>query len=302
MSEKFEHLTPKTREQLELSDEDRIYNVRSSRWVGYPRAQKILAKLEDLLDHPKTDRMPNLLIIGDTNNGKTALVRRFCSKHPSEDNPEGDAIIMPVLYVECPPKPDEGRLYDEILGKLYQKFKERDKDGKKASQVVKVCEAIGVKMIILDEVQHVLAGSGNQQRLFMNVVKSLGNKLRIPIVGVGIREAFSAIQSDEQLSNRFELAPLPRWRLDEEDYQRLIASFEAMLPLKYPSYLYDTQTANKLFAMTDGYIGELSTLLSKATIEAIQSGEEKIDLALLNRLEWVAPSDRKGQMDKILGF
>lgn len=298
----LDHLTPKTQELMLLSDEERIQVIRSSRWVGYPRAKQVLHKLEELFNYPKNDRMPNLLIIGDTNNGKTALVKRFYSMHPPEDNTEGDAIILPVLYIECPPKPDEGRLYDEILGRLYQKFKERDNAGKKLSQVLKVCEMIGVKMIILDEVQHILAGSGNQQRLFLNVLKSLGNKLKVPIVGVGIREAFNAIQSDAQLANRFELAPLPRWRLGDEDYERLLASFEALLPLKEPSYLYEDQLANKLFSMTEGYIGELSRLLSKAAEESIRNGDEKITLNLLGSLDWVAPSDRKRQMDKMLGI
>lgn len=298
----FEHLTPKTQELLELNNDERIKVIRSSRWVGYPRAKQVLHKLEELFNYPKNDRMPNLLIIGDTNNGKTALVKRFCNMHPAEDTPEGDAIIFPVLYIECPPKPDEGRLYDEILSKIYQKFKERDNAGKKLSQVLKVCEKIGVRMIILDEVQHILAGSGNQQRLFLNVIKTLGNKLKVPIVAVGIREAYNAIQTDAQLANRFELAPLPRWRLGDEDYERLLASFEALLPLREPSYLYENQVANKLFSMTEGYIGELSRLLSRAAEGAILNGEEQITLNLLNSLEWVAPSDRKRQMDRILGI
>jgi len=298
----YEHLTPKTQKLLQLSDEERINAIRSTRWVGYPRAKRILAKMEELLCYPKSDRMPNLLIIGDTNNGKTMLVKRFCNMHPASDNPEGESVIVPVLYIECPPKPDEGRLYDEILGKLYERFKERDKSAKKQARVLHVCEIIGVKMIILDEVQHILAGSQNQQRLFLNVLKTLGNKLKIPIIAVGVREAFNAIQTDAQLANRFELAPLPRWRLGDEDYERLLASFEALLPLKESSYLYENQLANKLYVMTDGYIGELSRLLSRAAVDAINSGEEKITKEILNRLDWVAPTERKRQMDKILGM
>lgn len=108
----LEHLTLKTRELLELSDEERMQAIRSSRWVGYPRAQKLLAKMEELYYYPVSDRMPNLLIIGDTNNGKTMLVKRFCKMHPPEDNPEGESVIVPILYIDCPPKPEEGRLYD----------------------------------------------------------------------------------------------------------------------------------------------------------------------------------------------
>ncbi len=296
------HLTPSTCELLKLPDAGRIEKIRSVRWIGYPRAKKIMAKMEDLLVYPRSDRMPNLLIVGDTNNGKTMLVRRFCKLHPADDNAEGYSVSVPVLYVQCPPKPDESRLYDIILSQLFEQFKERDSASKKMLQVEKVCQEIGLKMLILDEVQHVLAGSTHQQRQFLNVIKTLGNNLRIPIVAVGVREAFNALQTDSQLANRFELAPLPKWRLDDPDYARLLVSFEALLPLKLASKLASNSLMNKLHAMSEGYIGELSRLLTNMAVNAIQSGEEKITLEALTKSDWVAPSDRKLQMDKLLGF
>ena len=166
------HLTPSTCELLKLPDAGRIEKIRSVRWIGYPRAKKIMAKMEDLLVYPRSDRMPNLLIVGDTNNGKTMLVRRFCKLHPADDNAEGYSVSVPVLYVQCPPKPDESRLYDIILSQLFEQFKERDSASKKMLQVEKVCQEIGLKMLILDEVQHVLAGSTHQQRQFLNVIKT----------------------------------------------------------------------------------------------------------------------------------
>ena len=44
----------------------------------------------------------------------------------------------------------------------------------------------------------------------MNLLRFLGNDLRIPLVGVGTREAYLAIRSDDQLENRFEPLTLPR--------------------------------------------------------------------------------------------
>ena len=48
-------------------------------------------------------------------------------------------------------------------------------------------------MLIIDDVQHVLAGPTLKQRHFRNVIKYLGNELQIPIVGVGTRDAFNAL-------------------------------------------------------------------------------------------------------------
>src|SRR5258705_4845989 len=78
-------------------DEERIQRVRSPRWIGYPTAQRILKRLEDLLTYPPTHRMPGLLIVGDTNNGKTMIINRFERLHPADDNPEDETIRLPVL-------------------------------------------------------------------------------------------------------------------------------------------------------------------------------------------------------------
>ena len=51
--------------------------IRTDRWVSYARAELALASMEDLLSFPKRTRMPNLLLVGPTNNGKTMIVEKF---------------------------------------------------------------------------------------------------------------------------------------------------------------------------------------------------------------------------------
>lgn len=291
------HLSEATAKLLELDDAARITRIRQPRWIGYPQAKTILARLETLLAYPPSHRMPNLLIVGDTNNGKTMLVQRFCNQHPADDNLDGDNVQVPVLYVQAPPMPDEGRLYNTILELLFASYKPSDRVDKKQFQVLKILRAVGLKLLVIDEIHHVLAGSLNRQRTFLNVLKYLGNELQIPIVAVGTRDAFRALQTDPQLANRFEPALLPRWTFDT-DFLRLLASFEKLLPLRQPSVLHDTTLATKLFSMSEGYIGELSRLLAEAAVVAVQSGKERIDTKLLESMGWVSPSNRKRQIDK----
>ena len=75
------HLSAAARGALDLPTADRIERIRRPRWIGYTRAKQLLDKLDDLLTHPKTHRMPNLLIVGDTNAGKTMLANRFVQLH-----------------------------------------------------------------------------------------------------------------------------------------------------------------------------------------------------------------------------
>lgn len=292
MSNEATHLNEQARSALGLSDSERIDRVRRARWIGYSRAKEILNKLEDLLTHPKQHRMPNLLIVGDTNNGKTMIVTRFHQKHISHDDPNGDGILLPVLLIQAPPVPDENRFYNAILESLFAPYKSSDRVDKKQFQAIRILKRLQTRMLMIDEIHHILAGTQNKQRHFLNTIKYLGNELQIPIVGIGTRDAFNAIQTDPQLANRFEPAVLPRWEMNTE-YLRLLASFERMLPLRCPSNLADPTLALKLLAMSEGIIGELSAILIKAAVKAIETGTEHVSVKLLGSIDWVQPSERK---------
>ena len=158
------HLNASARAALGLPPAARIDRIRSPRWIGYPRAKQLLAKLDDLLTHPKTHRMPNLLIIGDTNAGKTMLANRFVQLHPADDNPNGDAAIIEVLAIQAPPGPDEGRFYNTILEALFAPYNPRERVAQKQVQVLRILKQIGLRMLIIDEVHNVLTGPVTKQR------------------------------------------------------------------------------------------------------------------------------------------
>lgn len=285
------HLSPAAQAALRLPDDERIARISGARWIGYTRAQDILTKLGDLLTYPRQPRMPNLLLYGATGNGKTMIINRFIARHPAHDNPDGDAAVVPVLAVQAPPLPSESRLYDAMLEALFAPYKPRDHVSKKQFQVMRILRAVQTRMLVIDEIHHVLVGSTQQQRVVMNAVKYLSNELELPLVGVGTLEAVRAIQADPQLASRFHRAELPLWRMDRQ-YRQLLASFERMLPLKQPSKLSREPIATQLLAMTEGTIGELSTLLKSAAISAVRTGAERIDASVLAGLEWEPPSAR----------
>lgn len=240
-----------------------------------------------------------MLIVGDTNNGKTMLTKRFLKQYPAKDNPNGDGVLAPVLLVQAPPVPDEGRFYNAILELLFAPYRPSERVDKKQFQVIKLLRYIGTKMLVIDEIHHILAGNLNRQRAFLNVLKYLGNELQISIVGVGTKDAFRALQSDPQLANRFEPVLLPRWEFNQ-DFLRLLVSFERMLPLRKPSNLHAKILAMQLFSMCEGYIGELSRLLNDAAVYAVKNNIEAITPIVLDKINWVTPSQRKRQLDKAI--
>ena len=77
MSGDYPHLHSATRLLAEEDEAVRLRRIRTDRWIGYARAEAALTALEDLLTFPKRLRMPNLLVVGPTNNGKTMIVEKF---------------------------------------------------------------------------------------------------------------------------------------------------------------------------------------------------------------------------------
>ncbi|MCU0294398.1 MAG: TniB family NTP-binding protein [Thermoanaerobaculaceae bacterium] len=215
------HLSEAARTALELPDDERVARIRAPRWIGYTQALAILGQLQALLDHPKQHRMPNLLLVGDTNNGKTLIAKRFERLHPAQRE-GGQAVLVPVLVIQAPPVPDEDRFYSAILDALLVPHRSSHRAAQKQGEVIRILRYVGLKVLVVDEIHHVLAGHDAKQRQFLNVVKYLGNELRVPIVGVGIKETVRALQTDPQLANRFEPVALPRWEMNQ-DYLMLLA-------------------------------------------------------------------------------
>ncbi len=300
VSEVVSHVHPAARAVLNQSEAERTAWLRTERWIGYPRAHQALTLLEDLLSLPVRQRMPNLLIIGPTNNGKTMIVEKFRRDHPSGPSADGEHEVMPVVIVQMPSEPDLKRFYTAILRAVQAPPRSpRALLAKVEDFTLRLLQRLGVRVLILDEVHNLLGGSSAQQRALLNVLRSLGNTLRIPLVCVGTREASLAIRSDEQLENRFEPFPLPRWQTDA-DYASLLASFEATFPLRSPSHLSQPPLSTHLLAQSEGTIGEISTFLTRAATLAIRSGQERIDLPLLSQVEYHPPSERRRVFERTL--
>jgi Bacterial TniB protein len=277
---------------LELTDSERQRYSLHECFVRYPAADQIITELSSLLVHPRIHRMPNRLLVGETNNGKTALIHHFMAMHPSTNDPSQEAAIFPLVYIQAPPVPEEHRFYAAILDVIGVMHRRSYRTGELFYQVRNLLPKVGLKMLIIDEIHHILAGNTKRHQAFLNTLKYFGNELMVPLVGVGTRQALYAIQSDSQIENRFPPLEIPRWKCSN-DWRRFLATFERELPLRKPSDLADSLMAQRLHLMSEGTVGELSGLLTRAMAEAIRGGEERICDAVLDRLRWVPPSGRR---------
>jgi hypothetical protein len=210
---------------------ERLQRVRAERWIGYPRAHDALAKLEQLFTHPTRQRMPNLLLVGPTNNGKTMIIEKLRRLHPSVLREETDAEHLPIVCVQMPSEPTGTRFYALLLYSMHAPPRPGARVDVLETLALRIMRNAGVRMLVINELHNILAGAPTRQREFLALIRFLGNELHIPIVGVGTKEAYLAIRSDDQLENRFEPFVLPLWQ-ENQELASLLASFLAVLPLR----------------------------------------------------------------------
>lgn len=294
MSDAYAHLHPSARAWAEEDAAARIRRIRTDRWIAYARAEAALSAIEDLLSFPKRTRMPNLLLIGPTNNGKTMIVEKFRRSHlPAEAAAVKDGVAnIPVVRIQMPAGPDERRFFGAILDALGLPGLPSDGVAARQDAALRLMRMTGVRLLIIDELHNVLSGTPAQQRRLLNLLRWLGNELQIPLAGVGTAEALRAIRSDDQLSNRFEPIALPVWREDDA-YRRLLNTLEAVLPLRRPSHLAESALAGKIFAASEGVLGEVVAIVTRAAVMAVTSGAETISPRLIDKTQFIPPSERR---------
>jgi hypothetical protein len=294
VSADYSHLHSATRPLAEENNDSRIRRIRTDRWITYSRAEAALCAMEDLLTFPRRTRMPNLLLVGPTNNGKTMIVEKFRRAHPpiaANATPEGAANVS-VLKVQMPAGPDEPRFFGAILDELGFPHLLSDRVAKRQDAAVRMLRETSVRVLIVDEVHNLLSGSRLHQRRLLNLLRWLGNELQIPLVAVGTAEALHAVQSDDQLANRFEPVGLPPWRTGEE-YRQLLSTLEAVMPLRRPSHLARPALADKIMSAAEGILGEVVSIVTRAAVRAITSGTEAITPKLIDETGFISPSRRR---------
>jgi len=297
----FDHLQPATRILAMQNSDERLAQFNIGHWIGYSRAQQILNQLEaSIVTEPGKIRPQNLLIIGPSNNGKTMIAEKFCRAHPSDISTDKEHEDIPVLMIQMPAGATIARIYSALLLALGSPYgMHYNRNDVREMFTLKLMRSVGVKILIIDELHNLLDANVQKQREVLNFIRFLGNELRIPIVGMGIRDAYLAIRSDDQLENRFHPQLLPRWEYGEEFF-RLLTSFESVLPLREPSNLAMEPLCELILRRSEGIIGEIASLLNSATQTALQMSVEQISVSILEQTPYQSPSVRRRLIEKEL--
>lgn len=292
---KIRILSPRAIALLNEPDAARIEHINKPAFIPYARATELLGEMEKLIAHPQTNRMPNMLIVARSNNGKTELLKEFRRRHPAEERLDEEAIYAPVIYVECPPGPKDDMFLDSALKTVALNPRGSASAGDKIDMLTSQLVKMKTKVLLLDELNSILAGSVTKQLLLLTTIKYISNQSKISIIAAGTADALNAVATDAQLKSRFPQKLMPRWKDATPDFRQLLASFESILPLRVESEISTLQTARLIYGLTEGILGDVATLLRSSAIMAIQTGQECITQDILK----LCASSAKPSQDEI---
>ncbi len=280
------HLNEAAGRLLLLSDVQRIACIDRDLWIGYGRAQQAHQRLDRILRSERRMRPDNLLIVGPSNNGKTAIARRFLSLHIVPEDPEAERATIPVALVQAPNGPRIPPLLSNILQALGREPTHRYSIAQLRQETYRAMQDVGLRLLLIDDL-HNISGSGTGPILVE--LRSIGSVTGVSLGCFATKDIAQIFRRDEQLANRFELLTLPRWQLEDPDYPKLLAAFAQLLPLRRPSRLTDPDLAQFILTEAGGLIGGVANLLRQAAVEAIRTSHECIDRSMLARASCTLP-------------
>lgn len=258
---------------LHLPDAVRIRAVREGTWIPYPGAMRTMAELKYVLEQPPSNRMTGLTLVGPTNNGKTTIIKEFMATHRVRPV-NADAARPEFLYVDTPPEPNVSMFCTAILRRINDPKADKGTSAQKLARLLHIVPQLQPRMMFLDEIHNLLAGSSRQSEAFLNTLKTLANQLQLPIVLIGTDDASNVVSTDPQVSSRYPAYQLPAWPWNDQ-YTHLVKKVLSTLPLRKASNL-SKRSIEHLHDRTKGALGALVQVLQRAAVWAIEKHKEEI--------------------------
>jgi Cdc6-like AAA superfamily ATPase len=238
--------------------------------------------------------MPCLLIYGVSGAGKSMLLEKFKRDHaPKRANRNGQRAI---IATQMPPVPVVRSLYGEIVRTLGGNVRPTARFYELEHAAISLLTHANPRILIIDEIPHLLSCSAREQRAALNMVKFLSNDRRISVVAAGTHEALHVMRFDPQIASRFEQMELPVWT-ESDELRRFVAGYLAMLPIRKNSAAIDQRFIEYVLALTDGVTGRIIDLLRRAAVDALghKSKSVGIDQLLIAGAQLPAIINQRGE-------
>lgn len=188
-----------TRTQARAARLERISRQRESRWYQEESRQALLDEFQLLLNASLRRRKRSIAIIGESNSGKTSLVRHFLRSHRPVNAGTHQKILCIFLNMTLLPRvEDVSRALLEAIGAPDPGAGTHEA---RLRRFLELAREVGLQLIFMDEF-HDCANSTGKGQPFLRLIKGLMNAGLI-VVPIGTEELATVLAMDPQLSSRF---------------------------------------------------------------------------------------------------
>lgn len=200
---------------------------------------------------------------------------------------ENDTSYLPVVYTTIAAASTTNKLWVRLADVVGARELRGSNADERLTDLARMLKELGTKFVILDEVQRLDTDHRAGAEVADNI-KVFAETLDATMIFAGISLATAPLftgKHGEQWRRRTQPVNLRNYiksdEADMEEFTRLVASFERLLPLPLHKPGLLERHADYLFERTNGSIASLSDLITEAAADAIDEGTEAITLDLL---------------------
>lgn len=257
----------------------------------------------------KPSLYPIVNVVGPTGAGKTALakdVAKYCFEEVAK---RGVTRGLPAVYVEVPMlggnQFDWKGLYLEVLDAMNAPPREIHRRGNRSqsaevggtyttrhrteaevrADLEKRIIDSNLKVLILDEIQHLFKYSAKNAESSLDVLKSIANKAKCQMVLIGTYENLSMMNWSAQLKRRTQDVHFRRYLFDGADRKNFALAYSGLLahvPYPIESKLLDPKSVETFYIYSCGCIGVLKQIIEKSIDELPVDEALTFDLLMLS--------------------
>ncbi len=242
----------------------------------------------------KPSLYPILNVVGPTGAGKTALAKNVVTYCFEEALERGITTGLPAVYVEVPMLGGNSFNWKDLFLRILSAMKSPANELHRKTEVSEEYALGGkysnsyrsegevrkdleqrmldshLKILVLDEIQHLFKYSGQSSDKNLDILKNIANTVNCQMILIGTYENLAMMNWNAQLKRRTEEVHFRRylWKgKDKKDFARTYSGLLSHVPYKMDKGLFESNFIQKMYIYCCGCIGVLKQIIEKSIDE-----------------------------------
>jgi len=185
----------------------------------------------------KKKRPYNLMIVGDSGAGKTALLNEYFRTRPFAMERADDGILKTkYIAIDMPVSTTGKRLLTELIRASGGHAGTRALTSELETSFDILAKNIELKAIVIDEFHNLLGSQKNNLVNCLNQLKRLTTNLGLSLIIAGTPQIIRILEFDDQFAKRLNRIVLPNWS-ETVEFKEFVVRYLSSLPIDLPHSL-----------------------------------------------------------------